>query len=189
MINQPTAFAQLLWQQILSSGDRVIDATCGNGKDSFEIAKLIGPQGHLIAIDIQAAALERTQALLQTLPQLPLLSLFHQSHATMPDTILDASVQMIVYNLGYLPGGNKQLTTSTPSTLQSLSQSAPKLRPGGFFSIMCYPGHAEGAMETQALLHWASTLCKKTWICTRHEWVNRGASPLLLLIQKKIVYC
>lgn len=189
MLNQPTAFAHLLWQQILCPGDAAIDATCGNGKDSFEIARQIGPQGHLIAIDIQETALERTKVLLQTLPEQPRLSLLHQSHAAMPETLLDESVQLIVYNLGYLPGGNKELTTTTPSTLQSLAHSAQKLRPGGFFSIMCYPGHAEGAIETQALLDWATKLCKQSWICTQHQWVNRHTSPLLLIIQKKIAYC
>ena len=54
------------WMQIVKKGDTVIDATCGNGKDTLILARLAldEGQGRLIGLDIQSEALLRTKQLL-----------------------------------------------------------------------------------------------------------------------------
>ena len=44
-------------------GDLCIDATAGRGRDTVLLAKLTGPAGRVIALDIQPAALEATRTL------------------------------------------------------------------------------------------------------------------------------
>lgn len=41
-----------------------VDATCGNGHDTVELARLVGPAGQVFAFDIQADALHSAQQLL-----------------------------------------------------------------------------------------------------------------------------
>jgi hypothetical protein len=50
-----TAIAHAVWGQFVRPGDRVVDATAGNGADSLFLAKAVGPSGHLTIIDIQVS--------------------------------------------------------------------------------------------------------------------------------------
>ena len=115
--------AHQYWEKILQDGDLAIDATCGNGNDTLKLAEILQKSGTVIGMDIQEEAIARTKALLSKLPQetLARIHLYHQSHADFPS--LGDPVRLIVYNLGYLPKGNKQLTTMTQSTMDSLGKA------------------------------------------------------------------
>lgn len=52
-------------KQTVKVGDIVVDATCGNGNDTLLLAKLVGNEGKVFAFDIQNAAIENTNLLLQ----------------------------------------------------------------------------------------------------------------------------
>ena len=39
-----TRGAHHIWKEVVSAGDIVIDATCGNGHDTIYLARLVGPQ-------------------------------------------------------------------------------------------------------------------------------------------------
>lgn len=177
------------WRRLLSPGDTAIDATCGNGHDTLAIAKLLEGDGEneirLIAIDIQEKAIEATKSLLsQQLKRN--IRFIHGSHAKFPDDIEPQSVALIIYNLGYLPGGDKTKTTLTSSTLESLGNALPLIKAGGAISITCYPGHEEGKAEEEKVLAFASALDPRIWSCCHHRWLNRRDAPSLLLIQKTI---
>ena len=160
------------WKALLKPQDSVIDATCGNGKDALRLAELV-PQGHVYAIDIQETALNKAKELIPYSN----ISYHLQSHADLPE----AEVKLIVYNLGYLPGGNKNLTTMTSSTLESLKKAAQLIPIGGALSITCYPGHEEGAREEQAVKDWVKSLDLQKWSITFHEWAkNRQLFSSLL---------
>lgn len=47
------------------------------------------------------------------------------------------------YNLGWLPGGDKSITTKLEDTLESIEAAKRLVKHGGMISIMLYPGHAE----------------------------------------------
>jgi len=165
--------AYLYWKNLLTQGDQVIDATCGNGKDALRLAELV-PQGHVYAIDIQEAALEKAK---ERIPHSN-ISYLHQSHTVLPP----GEFKLIVYNLGYLPGGNKELTTMTQTTLESLEKAAQLIVIGGALSITCYPGHPEGLLEEAAVRGWVEGLDSKNWLVFRHFW--REKSPSLFYIVK-----
>jgi hypothetical protein len=90
-----------------------------------------------------------------------------------------------VYNLGYLPGGDKQATTSSSTTLESLKAAAALIVAGGAISVTCYPGHPAGKVEEQAVLDYAASLPPAEWSCCHHRWTNRKEAPSLLLICKR----
>lgn len=177
------------WQQLVQPGDIVIDATCGNGHDTLKLAQLALQEnlGSVYALDIQEKALTSTQ---ERLAQHLSESIFKRihfvlgCHSRFPSEILPSSVKLVVYNLGYLPSGDKQLTTQTSTTLKSICYAQDLLMPGGAISLTCYPGHSEGSLEQEAILKYASGLPPQKWSCCHHQWINRSQAPSLLIIQK-----
>ena len=184
--------AHSYWKSILHPGDSVIDATCGNGYDTLLLAQLSlshERRGSLVAIDMQHDAIESTKNRLATSLHpdlLELVSFKNQCHSIFPKEIKPETIQLIVYNLGYLPGGNKTLTTLTETTIQSITQALTLIKIGGAISMTCYPGHSEGVVEENAILEFASKLNPKEWSCCHHQWINRHQSPTLLFIQRRM---
>lgn len=174
--------AHLLIRHHLKPDDLAIDATCGNGQDTLFMATLL-PEGKIYALDIQPAALARTQEKLREAGFENRVELLHQSHETFPESILKGTVKLIVYNLGYLPGGNRQLTTQTDTTLKSLQAALPLLTDEGALSIMLYPGHSEGAKEAERVTEWAKNLPSYAYVVQKMTRLNRNLAPELLWIQ------
>ena len=181
--------AHQYWQTALTPGDTAIDATCGNGHDSLVLAKwaLSETAGKLIVMDIQVAAITNTHNLLASRLSEKSLSRVHylqQSHAEFPASIAKRSVKLIVYNLGYLPGGDKSLTTMTDSSLESIQRALELIVNGGVISITCYPGHPEGEKEHEKILALVNTLPSNEWNCCHHKWMHSPKAPSLLLLQR-----
>lgn len=191
LFQTPLDLAHDYWLKLLKPGDLVVDATCGNGHDTLFLAKIVleKDSGTLITIDTQKQALENSQSfLLDNLSEdlIKRISFYHQCHSVFPDVLQRESVALIVYNLGYLPGGDKTLTTESSTTLQSLKAALPLILPGGAISITCYPGHLAGKIEEETVIHFASSLDPQVWSSCHHRWLNRKNAPSLLLIQHKI---
>ena len=163
------------WRSFLAPNDLAIDATLGNGHDTLFLREL---GAEVIGLDIQQDALEMSKKLLDGKGAL----LLHKSHAELDSLPLERKPKLIVYNLGYLPGGDKSLTTRVESTLVSLNQSIEILDSKGALSITCYPGHDEGQKEEEAILKWAATLPAQEWSVCHHRWLNRARSPSFLWI-------
>ena len=175
--------AHSYWCRLLLPDDSVLDATCGNGHDALALAQFV-PEGRLFVCDIQETALRQTKELLsQELPDFKRLEFLHSSHSEIGNRISPETLGAVVYNLGYLPGADKSLTTELSSTLSSIQQALSWIRPGGFISVTCYPGHEEGAREEEALLEYFSSLSPKEWSICHHRWVNRRRAPSLFLLQ------
>ena len=56
-----TEMAHSLVSLWLRPGDLAIDATAGNGHDTALMARLVGPTGSVLALDIQPEGLENTR--------------------------------------------------------------------------------------------------------------------------------
>lgn len=178
------------WEQLVKPGDSVIDATCGNGKDTLFLAKLTlqnSMEGIVYAHDIQTEAIKSAQHYLATnlsTQQMANIQFVLGCHSQFSSEVLPGTIKLIVYNLGYLPGGDKSKTTFHDTTLKSLQRATELIISGGAISITCYPGHQEGAVEEEEVLAFASKLPGKIWNCCHHRWINREKSPSLLLLQK-----
>jgi predicted methyltransferase len=146
-----TVLAHDRWAKLLYPGAVAIDATVGNGHDTLSLLNLVGPTGWVHGFDTQAVALERTRALVANHAN---VSLHHASHAEMlshvpPDHV--GKVQLVVFNLGYLPHGDYRQTTQPASTRAALLASAELLAPGGWISVLAYRGHPGGESERHAV--------------------------------------
>lgn len=180
-------YAKGLWQKIVIPGDVIIDATCGNGHDLVYLAHLaLTPlSGWIIGIDIQQKAIDKTKELITQVLPAPLqnrIQLHLQSHETFPQT--STAPSLIVYNLGYLPGGEKSITTQFSSTLESIKNAQSLIKAGGVISITCYPGHPEGSIEERQILQYCSQQDPKLWNVTHQQWINRRSAPSLVILQK-----
>lgn len=178
--HSPIELAHHIWKLFLQPHHVAIDATCGGGYDTQVLSRLCS---RVLSLDIQQEAIERATQLLSG-QEHKRVDFFLMNHEEFPD--IDEPIQLIVYNLGYLPGGDKSLTTMVSSTLNSVQKALQRIEPGGLVSITCYPGHLEGALEEKALLELTETLDPQKYCVTHHRWINRNRSPSLLLIQKSI---
>jgi hypothetical protein len=177
------------WKALVCPGDTIIDATCGNGHDSLILSQvaLTPSSGQLFAIDVQNRAIHNTRELLQKALSVEVFDrivFIEGCHSSFPAEIPLGTVKLITYNLGYLPGGNKALTTRRTTTLKSIVKALELLIAGGIISITCYPGHEEGKKEEEELLIFFGKLDPRIWQCTHQRWLNRRESPSHLLIQK-----
>ncbi len=106
------------------------------------------------------------------------------SSATRPFHAEAKAAKLIIYNLGYLPRGDKTITTKVDTTIASLKSALPLIKPGGAVSVTCYPGHPEGAIEEKEIRLWSKQLPPEIWNICFHRFPNRKQSPSLFLLQK-----
>ena len=136
-----------VWRSVVRPGDTVVDATAGNGKDTAFMASLaLGAHGEglVVAVDVQQAAIDSTrQHLERNLDETCLRSVRYHClcHSNLDALLPDASAALVAFNLGYLPGGAKELTTTATSTLAAVEASCRLLKPGGLISLVVYVGH------------------------------------------------
>jgi SAM-dependent methyltransferase len=170
--------------QRLQPGDKAIDATCGNGQDTLLMARLVGEAGHVWAFDIQEDALCRTGELLAAEGVAGRVTLHHAGHERLRETVTER-VKVVVFNLGYLPGGDHTLTTNAATTVAALQQSAELLLPGGIIVVALYTGQAGGVEEEEAVVRWGERLSPVAFNVWVHRQLNRSsAAPYLLLLEK-----
>lgn len=159
-----TAKAHDLLRPLLQPGDTVVDATLGNGHDYEFLRDQVGPTGTVYGIDLQPDALESTRRRLGLPPNTERPALILGSHHDLP-TLLPAEthghIAAILFNLGYLPGGDKTIITRAETTLPALQSALDLLRPGGVLSVVLYPGHSGGEIEAKEVNFWAETLERK----------------------------
>lgn len=178
---RPTAMAHQLVSNAVEEGDTVVDATIGNGHDTVFLADLVGSFGKVIGFDIQAQAIEQTRNRLGGGEN---VTLHLDSHGDM-ESYLNIEVNAVMFNLGYLPGGDQKIITVPASTLSALKTAAEHLAINGVITIVAYIGHEGGSDEASKVDQWAETLCPDHFSVIRYEFSNRkNKAPYLIGIQR-----
>lgn len=126
-----------------------IDMTAGNGHDTLFLAQ---HAQQVYTIDIQQEAIDNTKERTKDFDNIIYLVDDHQNI----NRYVEPYVNLIIYNLGYLPGGNKKIKTNKDSTLISLSKAHQLLKINSYLIITCYPGHPGGKEETEAVTQWVN---------------------------------
>jgi len=180
---RPIEMAHRLLKERVQEGDVVVDATVGNGHDTRFLAECVGASGHVVGFDIQASAIENTCARTENVPNITLHQVGHEQIAK----YISTPVAAITFNLGYLPGGDKSLTTRTGTTLTALQSSVSHLKPGGLLTIVAYIGHEGGSEEGNAVADWAESLDQNEFSVIRYEFQNqRNTPPFLIAVEKRV---
>ncbi|MDD5492585.1 MAG: class I SAM-dependent methyltransferase [bacterium] len=168
----------------LKPGDVAVDATVGNGHDTLLLAELVAPTGRIYGFDIQAQALAQAAQLICAHGyQQDLVTFFHQGHEHMAELVLEP-VDAVVFNLGYLPGGDHRLVTRPQSTVQAVQGSLKILRPGGIVCLVVYTGHPGGQEELACLEGFLTGIDKTEYCAGQVNYLNRRHAPGLIIIER-----
>ena len=183
-----TEQAQDAVREVVEIGDIVVDATAGNGHDSHFLAERVGSTGTVYSFDIQLAALQRTEKRLSDagLRNVVLLNHDHADLTVHLPVEASAQVSAVMFNLGYLPGGDKQVVTKTDSTIRGIANAVRLLRFGGILTILAYTGHDGGMNEATAVSEFLQRLPESEFTVYRIEGqLGRGPSPVLILVKRR----
>ena len=177
-----TAMAHQLIRERLTLGDWAIDATVGNGHDTQFLANCVGEAGVVIGFDIQTAAISNASERLADCPQVSL----HQADHSQLANYVQFPVSAIMFNLGYLPSGNKTIITQSQSTIPALESCIPLLKPNGIITIAIYTGHEGGIAESHAVEKWAVSLPQSRFTVAKYQFLNQvNTPPYLIAIERK----
>jgi len=178
---RPTQLAWMLLREALHDGDLAIDATAGNGHDTAFLAECVGENGSVLAFDVQPEAIRSTRARLAAAGLDHRVELCQQSHVELARHASPGSVAAVIFNLGYLPGGDHQLTTTSADTLTALDTAAGLLKPAGVICVVCYPGHAAGAGEAADVEAWMAARAADGWRVAKYAMLGtRRPAPFLI---------
>lgn len=165
-------------------GETVVDTTLGGGADLVFLSGCVGSEGKVIGFDVQGVALERSRARWEKSGGEGDVELHAVGHEHMGD-LVSGEVAAVMFNLGYLPGGDKSVITRTETTLEALAMAVDLVRPGGVVTVVCYPGHEGGAEEADAVVAWAAGLEQEKFAVMRYGFLNqRNTPPFLVAVER-----
>lgn len=167
----------------IKEGGTVVDFTMGNGHDTLWLSEQVGKSGRVYSFDIQQQALDSTAALLAA-NDAENVTLILDSHANVKDHV-KMQICAGMFNLGYLPGGDKSITTKHESSLAAISAGVELLCSDGALLIAVYPGHAEGTLEGNLIREMLSQYDRRSICCSEFHIVNSPTSPFFYLVEKK----
>lgn len=187
MLQNALHFSHTLLEETVKVGDTVIDATVGNGNDTLKLAELVKNEGKVYGYDVQEQAIETARLKLDNENLSAPVELMWMGHEHIADLSLDeSSVSAVVFNLGYLPSGDKSIITLPETTLKAVEASLPLLKKGGIISLMIYHGHAGGTEEKDAVNDYVSQLPQKHFNVLHYGFINqKNNPPFLIVIEKK----
>ncbi len=158
----------------------------GNGFDTVFLAELVGAKGCVFAFDVQE------EARLVTRQQL------EERNLTNVETVLDCHSRMekhlpidiaqkvsaVVFNLGYLPRGDKSVITAPNTTTAAIKAGWRLLSAGGLISVLAYVGHEGGLEESKAVDELIDILPQREWL-RRDDLDLQTLSPRLFVARKR----
>lgn len=165
--------------QMIRNPELCIDATAGTGKDSVFLASLVGPGGKVIAMDIQELAVEQTKMRLQKEDLSERVEVVLDSHVHIDQYAAEGSVSLIMFNLGYLPGGDHSLATRAETTIEALKKGLRLLCEGGIISLLIYSGGDSGFEEKNQVLTWLKELPDDKYTVLVESFYNKPNNPPL----------
>ncbi len=161
----------------ITKNDIVVDGTIGNGNDTLLLAQLAK---FVYGFDIQEKAITITENLLKS-NNMSNYKLICDTHLNIYNYV--TSFKGIVFNLGYLPKGDKTITTKALETIKTLTLITKNISSNNFILITVYPGHEEGKVEATLINNFLTTL-SNDFIITTHVNKDNSTSPFVVIIKK-----
>ncbi len=174
-----TEIAQEAWSRYLRPGSWALDATAGNGLDTECLARLVGKEGRVFAVDIQEIALEITRQRLLKAGLADRVSLVRGDHGRLRELLACGTrgrIGLACFNLGYLPNGDHAIRTRPSGTIPALMEALLQLAPDGALSVVTYRGH-DGAMEEAAAVERFFNTLPRPWTCVEQLATGSAEKP------------
>ncbi len=164
-------------------GDIAVDCTLGNGNDTILLANLVGNEGKIFSFDIQKEAIQETKEKLKDFPYKNII-LINDGHENL-DKYIQEKVNLFVFNLGYLPGNNHNVTTKAETTLKAVEKALKLLDDNGIVLLAIYHGHESGKEEKIVLEDFTSKLDQKVYNVMKSVFINQANNPPILICVEK----
>ncbi|NIK12127.1 class I SAM-dependent methyltransferase [Alkalibacillus almallahensis] len=187
-MKQIIPFAHQWISETLNSGDIVVDATLGNGHDSVALSQEVGPNGHVYSFDIQQSAIDQAQSLFNQndINNITSVKLGHEQAKGYLNKQGISSIGGVIFNLGFLPGGDESITTQADSTIQAIDSLFELLMRHRMIVIVIYPGHDSGQIEKDLLIqHLQKQPAAKMDVAMYHMVNRSNNAPFVVGIYKK----
>jgi len=182
IVLKATRMAQDIVEKVLKEDDFAVDATLGNGNDTLFLSSILN-KGKVYSFDIQSYAVDKFKKVLDE-KNIRNVILINDGHENILKYI-NEPIKVVMFNLGYLPGGDQSIITKPDTTLKALEDSLKILKPGGIVTIVVYTGHVGGKEEEVALKNYIKSLDPKVFSVMQIKFVNRDEkAPYLIVIEK-----
>ena len=170
-------FAHEFIARHVGKGEFCMDATAGNGGDTKFLAKLVGPTGRVLAFDIQEQAVTNTRIAMEQEGYGDFVQVVLDSHSNMDNYAQPNTVDCIVFNFGWLPGGDHTIYTTASTSIPAIEKALTLLKKGGFISLCIYYGGVSGYEERDALLEYLKTIDQYAYTVLLTQFANRRKDP------------
>ena len=168
----------------LKEGDVAVDFTMGNGHDTEFLSKTVGESGHVYAFDIQKDAVESTAKNLAAAGCPQNYTLIHDSHHKVKDYV-KVPFKAGMFNLGWLPGGDKSITTLRETTMPAIEAAIELMDRDAVLNVAVYPGHEEGDLEGKMICDYLAGISRHKVCATKVNILNSPTSPYFIVIETK----
>ncbi|MDD4370872.1 MAG: class I SAM-dependent methyltransferase [Anaerostipes sp.] len=178
-----TSWVQEELRRWIDDGAICVDATVGKGGDTIYLCEAAGAKGKVVGFDIQKEALKTAD---KRLKEKNLKAELHLAgHECMDEYLEEDTVSVIMFNLGYLPGGNHKIATKSATTLQAIEKGLLLLKHGGILSLCIYSGGDNGFEERNQVLEFLKGLDDKKYLVIQQKFFNKVEhAPLPVFILK-----
>lgn len=183
-IINPVELAKKIMNDYVKDSMVVCDCTVGNGNDTLFLANLVGENGKVYGFDIQELAINNTKNYLSGKNVLDRVNLILDGHENI-DFHIKEKIDLFIYNLGYLPRGDKDIITNKNTSVQSISKSLELLKNNGILLVTCYTGHKGGLDEKKAVEGFLSNLNQKEYNVLEFNFKNQKHNPPILYCVEK----
>lgn len=176
---RPTNINEIVHRWILTMikpSSIAIDATVGNGKDTYFLASHCAK---VYGFDIQKEAILTTKRYTASFNNVILIQAGHEN---MSNYVHD-DVDLVVFNLGYLPCSDPTITTLPDTTMKAIKEAEKLLKVDGSLFITFYIGHANGKKEHEAFINSLSDLSLFK-ILDSYTYQDRQDAPILYHLKK-----
>lgn len=178
-------FSKTLITEHINSHSIVIDATCGNGNDTKFLAQQV-PEGHVYGFDIQASAIQSTYEKVKIYDNVTLIQDGHENVQQHIDSNYKGHIDAAIFNLGYLPKGDKSIVTKPETTINAINHIFDYLSVEGIIVLVIYHGHPEGQIERDALLTFLEAFDQNKAHILKYQFMNQvNHAPFICAIEKR----
>ncbi|MBR4422412.1 MAG: class I SAM-dependent methyltransferase [Erysipelotrichaceae bacterium] len=163
-------------KSLISKEDVCVDMTAGNGFDTLFLASLAKK---VYAFDINEQAIKNTKEKVRDFDNVILI---RGDHANI-DRYLHESIRLFIFNLGYLPHGDRSTITKKETTLEAFRKAYELLQENGYIVITFYLKHSGGKDEYYLL----DDYLRKQKIAIIDSYrQDKAESPITYIIKKSL---
>lgn len=175
-VNDVSNISHNIIKNFCGSFNNALDATLGNGHDTDFLSQFFNT---VYSFDIQKRCIDK-----YALKNIQNVHLINESHDKIENYNIE-SIDCAMYNLGFLPGGDKSITTNHVTSLTSIKKALAILSDNGIITIAIYTGHKEGLFEKESIINYVKTLPKNQFAVMHHIFLNRENNPPELIVIEK----